>query len=174
MERIGEKDAKELDDAGKEDVSLRSGGVGGLSMGHAKHRHEGVDGTLHRNPLDAESAPVVRTAEDTRVKALAGIWVDINAPPIGGGGAGLVTAAVPGDTIVGLDALGLWTDKFETHRAVLAPANAVKGHGDVVSGAKRDAVLIQISGAGLGSVTRVDGDYRSLEPIFPSSAPYSS
>ena len=81
MERIGEKDAKGLDNAGKEDVSLRSGGVGGLSIGHAKHRHEGADGTLRRNPLDVEPAPVVRTAEDTRVKALVGVRVDVNAPP---------------------------------------------------------------------------------------------
>lgn len=136
-------------------------------MGQAKYRLEGTDGTLHGNPLEIEPAPEVGIAEDTRIKALVGVWIDVDAPPIEGGGAGLVTAAAPGHAIGGLDALGLWTDKFETHRAVLAPANAVKGHGDVVSGAKRDTVLIQISGAGHGSAARVDGDHSSLEPVFP-------
>lgn len=136
-------------------------------MGHAKHRLEGADGTLHGKPLEIESAPEVRITEDTRVKAFVGVWIDVDTPAIGGSGARLVTAATPGHAIGGLDALGLWTDKFETHRAVLAPANAVKGHGDVVSGTKRDAMLIQISEAGRGSAARVDGDHSSLEPVFP-------
>lgn len=167
MGRTGEKDAKELDDAGKEEVSLRSGGVGGFSMGHTKHSFEGADGTLHRNSLVVEAAPVVGIPEDARVKSLVGVWVDVDTPSIGGSGARLVTAATPGHAIGGLDALGLWADEFEAHRAIFAPANAMKDERGTVAGAKRDTVLIQIGGAGCGSAARVDGDHSSLEPVLP-------
>ena len=60
-------------------------------MGHAKYRLEGTDGTLHGNPLEIEPAPEVRIAEDTRIKALVGVWIDVDAPPIEGGGARQVT-----------------------------------------------------------------------------------
>ena len=174
MERTGEKDAKELDDAGKEEVSLRSRGVGGFSMGHTKHSFEGADGTLHRNSLAVEAAPVVGIPEDARVKALVGVWVDVDTPSIGGSGARVITAATPGHAIGGLDALGLWADEFEAHRTVFAPANTVKGQRGAVAGTKRDTMLVQLGGAGTGHAPRVDGDHGPLESASPSSAPYSS
>ena len=52
MESVGEENAQELDNTGKEQISFRSGGVGGFAMGHTEYRLEGTDGTLHGNPLE--------------------------------------------------------------------------------------------------------------------------
>lgn len=78
MESVGEENAQELDNTGKEQIGFRSGGVGGFAMGHTEYRLEGTDGTLHGNPLEIESAPEVRIAEDTWVKAFVGVWIDVD------------------------------------------------------------------------------------------------
>ena len=174
MEGVGEENAQELDNTGKEQIGFWSGGVGGFAMGHTKYRLEGTDGTLHGNPLAIEPAPEVRIAEDTWVKAFVGVWIDVDTPAIVGRGARLVTAAASGHAIGGFDALSLWADEFEVHRTVFAPANTVKGQRGAVAGTKRDTVLVQLGGAGTGHAPRVDGDHGPLESASPSSAPYSS
>ncbi len=38
MEGVGEENAQELDNTGKEQIGFWSGGVGGFAMGHTKYR----------------------------------------------------------------------------------------------------------------------------------------
>ena len=54
---VGEWDAKELDNTGKEQIGLRDGGVRGFLILHTENRFEGANGALYGDPLGIKHGP---------------------------------------------------------------------------------------------------------------------
>ena len=115
-----EQDTEQLCNSSKEKISLGCDGVEGFSSLKAENRFKGADGTLNGGTLGIKGVPFVRIANETGIKAMIGIGINVNTATVGRIGARRIAEAASGCTLFRLDELGLRANEFEAFGTVFA------------------------------------------------------
>ncbi len=75
-ERVGQKDAQELDNTGEEKVGFSSKWMKGLSLLHTEDVLERADGAFNSGSFGIQFSPLVGAAQDTGIEAQIGIGIE--------------------------------------------------------------------------------------------------
>ena len=141
MQGIGEKDADELSDTGKEEIGLNGDGTVGFTGVEDEGILEDVNGSLNGDPVAVEVVPVVGVSGDAGIEAKILVGVSVDALTIGRIGAGMVANADAGGALLN----GSGANPFETGGTGFTAGLAEEGKGFACDGANRNAGGVEIS-----------------------------